>query len=178
MQVRTPYGQTSESTVVIAPALGTVATPAHVRPGGSLRDVVSVVGSAAIKATITGRLLGPMPPIEGACAGVDWSHAPLTAPITPIPVHRDGRYVTAPITITAPGCYTFAELLISATAQPLAPLAVTKPGQPAETVLVTGRHVALAVTGVPVGRSLVAGLALLSLGALGMALGSLRRWAR
>ena len=176
--VRTPYGQPGESTVVIAPALGTVASPAHVRPGGSLRDVITVVGIGGVKSSITGRLLGPIPPADGSCADLDWTHAPTAGRITPMPVHKDGRYLTAPIAITDAGCYTFSEELVSITVPPAAPLAVTKPGQPGETVLVLGRRLPLAITGVPLGASLTAGLVLLGLGALGMALGSLRRWAR
>ena len=172
--VRTAPGQTSESSEVVAPTLGTAASPASVRVGHPLRDVVDVAGTGGVPAVITGRLLGPLSPVDGACTGLDWSTAPVAATIAPLRIDHDGRYRTAPIVVTAAGCYTFSEVLLTVGSTPLT-LAGTKPGVPAETVLASPPHGALAATGLPVLSWLAIGVALLAVGCVLMATGSLRR---
>jgi hypothetical protein len=132
--VTTPYGVPSESTVVVAPAVHTIASAHAVPVGASIRDHVRVTGTNGLRGVVTGELLGPIADHNGACAGLNWAGADVAATITPLPVAGDGAVVTAPIRLPAAGCYTFVESLFLAGVT--TPFVHTATGVPAETVVV------------------------------------------
>jgi hypothetical protein len=161
--VHTPYGQASETTVVIAPVVTTVVTPSSDASNGSLRDVVQASGTGGTATVLSGSLLGPVAPVGGSCAGLDWAKAPVAGTITALRINHDGRYLTAPVKTAGSGCYTFRETLSTETV-PVLTVAMTKPGVPSETVLISRRHIPLAVTGPPLDRWLLGGSGLIGLG--------------
>ena len=174
--VRTSFGQPSESTVVLAPQVATAASAGMATPGGSLRDRVRVTGLAGVPMTITGVLLGPVPPHGGSCLGLDWISAPVAGSIPALSVHTDGRYLTGAVRTARAGCYTFVEAMRPVSGSPLVS---TPAGQRPETVLVS-RGKALADTGAAVGSWLWVG-ATLSLLGVGLLVGGtcrrrLHRW--
>ncbi len=123
------------------PTLTTTATLA----GASFRDTITVAGSglgiapgSPASAALTWTLLGPAPSINGGCAQVDWTSQPVLASGV-LDVTGDGNYTTPPTTLTAPGCYTFFEHLASTTESTASS---TRPGDPAETALLTAAVVA------------------------------------
>ncbi|MCU1656325.1 MAG: hypothetical protein JWO57_981 [Pseudonocardiales bacterium] len=136
--VTTSYGMPSESTLVLAPAVTTRASAAVVAAGGKITDAVIVSGTDGVPGTVTGQLLGPLAPHDGSCSGLNWSQARVAASLASLATTGDGTYVTAPVVVTAAGCYTFVERLTLVTGT--TPVVTTPPGVPAETVLVQATH--------------------------------------
>jgi hypothetical protein len=130
-----PLGIPSETTLLIAPDVSTVAQTAQGLAGEPVSDLVKVSGLRGLRATITGELYGPVPPVDGSCENVDWTNAPAAATIPQIVVEVDGVYETALIATSGEGCYTFAETLT-----PQNPVALTHTavkGIDTETVLLS-----------------------------------------
>lgn len=109
--VETPLGVKTETTLVVAPVITTVAS--KVGPDGDFIDTITLTGTFGLPGTITGLVYGPMSS-DGSCTDVNWVGAPEFAPIAPIVTTGDGTYVTKAITRDSKGCYTFAEKWTSA----------------------------------------------------------------
>ena len=112
--VVTPLGVKTETTLVLAPVITTVAAQSAVTEGSTFTDTITLSGTYGAPGTITGSIYGPMPSADGTCAGIDWSAAPVFAKIDPIATTGDGVYLTNPVTTKGVGCYTFAETWTSA----------------------------------------------------------------
>ena len=110
--VKTPLGVSAETTLVLAPAITTVAS--KVGQDGDFIDTITLTGTFGAPGTITGLVYGPMPSADGTCTDVTWAGAPEFAAIAPIATTGDGTYVTKTIIRDAKGCYTFAEVWTSA----------------------------------------------------------------
>lgn len=83
--------------------------------GATLSDTATVSGlpdQATITATLSGSLLGPMPPVDEACGQVNWEQAPVAASIDPVEVTEDGDITgLGEFTVSEAGCYTYTETL-------------------------------------------------------------------
>ncbi len=66
---------------------------------------------ASTSADLQWSLVGPLAPANGSCNGLDWSAATEVAAGTVV-VTGDGAWPTPATTVTAPGCYSFGELLV------------------------------------------------------------------
>jgi hypothetical protein len=136
----------SNEVLLVAPHQPTLATTAAMSSGaGGTKSVVdkitvasSGIGSAygtgaPASAALTWSLLGPVAPVSGSCATVDWTAAGVPVKDTgTITVTGDGPYTTTPPTaLTAINCYSYTEDL-AATTDSLA--ATSLAGIPAETV--------------------------------------------
>ncbi|WP_370248891.1 sortase domain-bontaining protein [Nocardioides sp.] len=144
-EVRTPCGLPEETTLVepFTPQVATRASRPVVRAGETVHDVITVQGLGHARARLRWWLAGPVPPVDGGCAGVAW-HDVLVHARGEMAV--DGALATAPVLRSAPlrlelpGCYSFGhELEPSA----LSTAHRADPGIPAETVLVTPRRLAV-----------------------------------
>ncbi|MDT4893899.1 MAG: hypothetical protein QOE97_2934 [Pseudonocardiales bacterium] len=187
--VVTSYGVPSESTTVVAPTVVTQVSANQVGPGGgTVTDQVSVSGMFGHAGTVQARLLGPVPSRNGSCAGLSWAGALVAGTPPAFPAHGDGTYRTAPLRVSAPGCYTFVETLVSASAA--IPPVTTAAGLVPETFLVRGPAAVaprplvpqsmppgppLARTGVPVRLMAAFGAALALAGATLVVAGRRRR---
>ena len=78
--------------------------------GDQITDHVSVTGLLGHSGTLSWTFLGPVAPVSGSCAGVDWSTAPVIA--TGQMYFTDhGDQNTPEHGVSAPGCYSFADSL-------------------------------------------------------------------
>ncbi|WP_297740811.1 hypothetical protein [uncultured Tessaracoccus sp.] len=140
-----PRAMPSETSVLTRPSISTQVSDQHALPGHTITDTVHLdglvasVGGKPVTHTMTGRLYGPVAPVEGACEAVDWSDAPAVefAPVEVEPgtgtIEGYGEH-----TITEPGCYTYAETLTSEVEGDDTPVVVEhEPGQPSQTAIVT-----------------------------------------
>ena len=141
--VATLAGDATETAIVFVPVVptpGVVTTISTTAPvvGSTLSDSVLVSGTGGASISGTWALLGPVAPVTGSCAGVDWTTAP-TFDSGTLPVTKDGQYTTASSTkLAAPGCYTFIDALpATATTAAVAPT----PGLPLETAQVVSYSV-------------------------------------
>jgi hypothetical protein len=140
--VSTACGIAEETTVVErpktlaprTPTVHTIASAKHLLVGSPVHDLVEVAGlTDGSSVTVRWTLLGPIAPRHGSCARLNWSRARVLASGS-FRSARNGRYATTPVKVTSPGCVTFTEQLApTATTTAVS----TRPGEAAETVLVT-----------------------------------------
>lgn len=120
---------------VTAPSLASAVSAQTASRGGTLVDSVAVASTNGATADVVWKLLGPVAAKDGSCADVNWAGAPAFDTGT-FSFTDDGTYPTNQSKpLTAPGCYTYTDLL-DVTATTLA--AALDPGQPAQTTLVPG----------------------------------------
>ena len=84
-------------------------------PNVDLTDAVTISGTGGQPGTLSWTLVGPVTPIAGSCATVNWASAP-TFDSGTTPVAGDGTVTTGPVTPTAAGCYSWTDSLSSTTA--------------------------------------------------------------
>lgn len=134
--LETPPGTVSETTLVIQPAVSTIAKSSKTSSGVLLTDDVLVTGMHGTTGTVTGSVLGPLTAnTDKTCTGLDWTVAPIAGQIEPLKVTGDGTYTTKAVKVNKTGCYTFVETLTPDTTG--VPVVNTQPGIPAETLYVT-----------------------------------------
>src|SRR6478609_903599 len=98
----TPRAQ-AKASAKAQPALATQISEQSSAPGASITDTVKVTGLGGLTATIQAALYGPYPSRDAiTCADAPAWTGTLTAT-------GDGDYVTEPVTLTAPGYYTYRE---------------------------------------------------------------------
>ncbi|WP_410808842.1 nitrous oxide reductase family maturation protein NosD [Micromonospora sp. 067-2] len=131
------------------PSITGVISATSVTVGGKLSQTVTVTGTGGKPGTLTWRLLGPVPPIHGSCADVDFGAAPVLSSGT-VPVTGDGSYTVPTTHVSKAGCYTFTDTL---TGPDYTSSASIPPGDPSNTALavakilpVTGSHPAIPLT--------------------------------
>jgi len=177
--LESPPGLETETGLVAAPAIQTVAQATTTTLGGEFSDVITVTGTQGLPGTVTARIM-TAPPVSGACTDVDWeADGTEIGTITPIAMTGDGTVTSDATVIDGVGavCATFAatwtpghELLVdAAVADP--------PGLVAETILFTPDTPTVSagepsVAGVPVW--LLAGV-VLTLGGAGTTVWQVRR---
>lgn len=111
------FGVATETSVALAPTITTEVSTQSAMVGDTISDAVTVtgirtsVGGQALVNTVTGVLAGPLAPVDGSCADLDWSLAP-TRPIAPFQVTADGTVggVDEHV-VTEPGCFSYGETL-------------------------------------------------------------------
>jgi hypothetical protein len=136
-------GQPEEDTLVTShqPVMVTAAQVAgDAASGWSLHDSVELTATGIdpdprtpTSADLQWSLFGPVAPVNGGCTGLDWSAASEVASGTVV-VTGDGVWTTQATTVTAPGCYSFGELLVGD--QHRAEV-LQRPGIEAETVVLS-----------------------------------------
>ena len=127
----TPCGEASELVKVEAqPTLKTQVSAPAVDPGAAVTDTVAVEGLGGEPVTVHATLHGPYPSADKiTCEGPPvWSGSFEAA--------ADGSYVTAPVTLTVPGYYTYRE---SIAASEFVRAVQTPCAEVAETTIVRGR---------------------------------------
>ena len=92
-----------KAAVRVQPQLSTQISAQSTVPGAQITDTVKVTGLGGRRATIQAALFGPYPSREAiTCADTPvWTGT--------IEATGDGEYVTAPVTLTQPGYYTYRE---------------------------------------------------------------------
>lgn len=126
--VTTPCGVEEESFRVEAqPRVTTVVSATRVTPGATVSDTIEVSGLGRATATIRAALYGPFPARETIqCTGKPiWTGT--------VQATGDGRYLTAPVRLDAPGFYTYRE---SIAASGFVRATTTACGEVAETTVV------------------------------------------
>ncbi|WP_345637848.1 hypothetical protein [Rugosimonospora acidiphila] len=93
-----------------APSITGVISATSVLVGGSLHQTVTVTGTGGQPGTLAWRLLGPVAPVSGSCAGADFAGAPVLASGT-LPVTGDGPYAVPDTAVASAGCYSFTDTL-------------------------------------------------------------------
>lgn len=113
---RGTFGRESETVFVNQPA--TIETRASTRVasvGSTISDtaiVAGIVPGLGVTVTLTGELRGPASPVDGGCAAVDWSQAPVATTIVAQPIPADGEYPgLGEFTVAKAGCYSYGEQL-------------------------------------------------------------------
>jgi LPXTG-site transpeptidase (sortase) family protein len=127
----TPCGEASELVKVEAqPTVKTQVSAPAVEPGAAVTDTVAVEGLGGEPVTVHATLHGPYPSADKiTCEGPPvWSGSFEAA--------ADGSYVTAPVTLTVPGYYTYRE---SIAASEFVRAVQTPCAEVAETTIVRGR---------------------------------------
>lgn len=130
-----PVGLPEETVLVdgYEPAISTAAVASSGYVGAQVHDTVDVTGlPPGFTADYTWTLLGPVAPIGGSCAAVDWTGAPTLS--TGIVASGGLAEVTTPaVDVVEPGCYTYTG---SIPATPFSSAVTAPPGDPLETVLI------------------------------------------
>jgi hypothetical protein len=119
----------AKAPVKAAPAVVTQVSAPVVERGTAITDTVRVTGLAGQTVTVQAALYGPYPaPDKMTCTDQPvWSGSFVAS--------ADGEYVTAPVTLTVPGYYTYRESIADS---PSVVGVETKCGEAAETTLVRG----------------------------------------
>ena len=136
-----PAGQPAETVLVADPEVITSTAPT-VALWASTTDSVTVAGTEGGTGTLAWTLVGPVAPVAGSCARADWTGAATAAQGT-VDVPGDGTYVTDAVTPDRPGCWSWTDVLTSAT---FPSPTETGPGAPDESFLVTPLRPTLATT--------------------------------
>ncbi|GAB7007560.1 hypothetical protein JCM18899A_50350 [Nocardioides sp. AN3] len=122
-----------DNLVTTSPRLSTQVNHQVASIGTTLEDTVQVSDTGGEDLTGEWRLLGPVPPVRGACAGAAWAKAPTAASGT-FTATGDGAYRVGRHTVRSSGCYTYVERLQAGPSSPATDW--TSPGIPTETTLV------------------------------------------
>lgn len=135
-ELYSPPGLETETGLVAAPAIATVAQASTTYLGGELSDVITVSGTQDLPGTITGDVL-TAPPVDGGCTEVDWSQATRVGQIEPIPTVTDGVHTSSSIVIDGAQalCATFVVSWTPVHEKLIGAAAVDEAGLPAETIL-------------------------------------------
>jgi len=106
--VNSPAGTAGEVVLVhpAGPTLSTRVSASSLLPGSSAGDAITIAGTGGYEGTAAWRLAGPVSPVGGSCAAVDWSGAETVAE-GEIEVDADGTVSTAATTLTEYGCYGY-----------------------------------------------------------------------
>jgi len=109
-----PAGKPGETVLVSDPEVITTTADPAVALWSATTDAIAITGTQGGTGSIAWTLLGPVAPVGSGCADVDWTGAPTVATGT-IAVPGDGTYTTDPVTPERPGCYSWTEVVTSAT---------------------------------------------------------------
>ena len=105
-------GATGE-VILVEPHSPTLTTKAVVIPGRdgtqSITDDVTVTNAAG-SSSLGWALLGPLTPVAGSCADLDWTKAAVLKSGS-MPIGGSGTYTTPPVALTTAGCYTYTQVL-------------------------------------------------------------------
>ena len=125
-------GSNSETVLASSPDVITQTSSGPVHPHGTSTDSISIYGTLGGTGTLDWSLVGPVDPVDSNCTMADFSSAPTVASGS-IDVVGDATYTTDEVSVSGPGCYSWAELLTSASFPSPTTLV---PGGPNETFLV------------------------------------------
>ncbi len=131
-----PPGLETETGLVAAPAIATVAQASTTYLGGELSDVITVSGTQDLPGTITGEILTAAP-VDGGCSEVDWSRATRAGQIEPIPTVTDGVHTSSSTVVDGDQalCATFVVSWTPVHEKLIGAAVVDEAGLPAETIL-------------------------------------------
>ena len=109
-----PVGRSAETIAISDPQIISHTDAAIVGLDEPTSDTVTIFGTGGGFGVLMWSLVGPVAPIGGSCAEVGWSHAPTVA-TDGIDIDGDGDYVTGPVSVKLPGCYSWVDRLGSPT---------------------------------------------------------------
>ena len=109
-----------------------------------LSDQIAVQGLGTSVGEVDWTLYGPLTPVNGACAGLDWSSAPIDQSGHTRLTNGDETYTIGPADVGAIGCYTWGYSIIDADYSPLP--SIIDPGQPGEITLVNAHDPQMSTT--------------------------------
>ena len=93
-----------------APSFVTHTSSASVQPGDAVTDSIVLTDIPGTGGTLDWSLVGPLSPVNGSCAGLDWTHA-ATLTSGQFAVSTDGTVSTDEVRPVEAGCYSWAETL-------------------------------------------------------------------
>ncbi|GAA1726370.1 hypothetical protein [Aeromicrobium alkaliterrae] len=124
---RGPYGVGAETSLVAPPPeVVTQVNRQEVLVGQPISDTVTISGTiydadglGPITHQVSGRLHGPVAPVDGRCAEVDWTNAPVALEFGPLAVSATQQTLTGvgEFTPSERGCFSYAETLVSTNSQ-------------------------------------------------------------
>lgn len=125
-------GLPGETVLIAEPEIITATSADVAALWSSSADTVTITGTEGGTGSLAWSLVGPVDPVNDTCATVNWIGAATVASGS-LAVTGDGTYTTDQVETTAPGCYSWTEVLTSATFP--SPTTVD-PGAPQESFLV------------------------------------------
>ena len=144
------WPQRSETSVAVAPTIETeLSRGGSAEAGVDVSDRLVLRGvpgrevpdGSGLSVSASGRLAGPMPPLDGqngpTCEGIDWSAAPTVTTYDDLTMRGDALDGLLPARLTTGGCYS-AEATVTISHPSRPDIVVEHPlGHPDQTVLVT-----------------------------------------
>ncbi len=94
-----------------SPTLVTATSATSVPAFGELSDQVAITGTGGAPGTLAWTLVGPLPPVLGSCAGLDWTGGLPSAGSGTVPITGDATVTTGPIPVGATGCYSWSDTI-------------------------------------------------------------------
>jgi len=125
-------GQAAETIAITDPQIVSQTESELVALDEPTSDTVTIFGTGGGTGVLEWTLVGPVAPAGDSCTEVDWSDAPEVASGS-VDIDGDGDYITGPVSVKLPGCYSWTDRLTSATFP--SPTAVSA-GAPNEVFLV------------------------------------------
>jgi hypothetical protein len=145
-----PPTAATESTLVTVPQVATTVSAQIAAIGAQLTDSVVVTGLNGQQAQLKAVLYGPLPgDARSGCSqytdtawqvAITHAGATLTADTADVDVVGDGTYVTTPVRLTRPGCYTYRETLTPASTPETAVVTPLGVGQESTIVVTPDVH--------------------------------------
>ncbi len=125
-------GQPAETIAITDPQIVTQTESELVALNEPTTDTVTIYGTGGGTGTLEWSLVGPIAPNGDNCSELDWTDAPEVTTGS-VAVDGDDDYITGPISVKVPGCYSWTDRLTSGTFP--SPTAVSA-GAPNEVFLV------------------------------------------
>jgi hypothetical protein len=127
-----PVGQPAETLAITDPQIVSRTESELVGLNEPTTDTVTIYGTGGGTGTLDWSLVGPIAPNGDNCAELDWTDAPVVTTGS-VAVDGDDDYITGPVSVKVPGCYSWTDRLTSGTFP--SPTAVSA-GAPNEVFLV------------------------------------------
>jgi hypothetical protein len=97
------------------PIVTTSTSDTDVPPHTAITDSVTVVGTGGNAGSLAWRLVGPIAPVGGSCASIDWTGA-ATVDSGTVAMAGDATVTTGPVVVDDAGCYSWGDALTPVTA--------------------------------------------------------------
>jgi len=107
-------GQAAETIAITDPQIVSQTESELVALDEPTSDTVTIFGTGGGTGVLEWTLVGPVAPAGDSCTEVDWSDAPEVASGS-VDIDGDGDYITGPVSVKLPGCYSWTDRLTSAT---------------------------------------------------------------
>ena len=109
-----PVGRPAETIAITDPQIITETDAERVALDEPTSDTVTIFGTGGGSGTLAWTLVGPVAAVSDGCSEVDWAGA-ATVASGDVAVTGDGDYITGPVSVREPGCYSWTDRLTSGT---------------------------------------------------------------